>query len=134
MESKMTRAVIKNAVKGKFTRKEEKWGEFVVTAPVTRYDFKERAVIDTMDVFKVSVSGREYQACLEWAEKTLGLECQLWFYECGVGLLGEYEGGETTYYDLPRDAEQAQQALNEIPEYLINAFRLEEEFNMMFEE
>ena len=66
----MTKAVIKNAVKGKFTRKEEKWGEFVVTAPVTRYDFKERAVIDTMDVFKISVSGREYQACLEWAEKT----------------------------------------------------------------
>ncbi len=71
---------------------------------------------------------------VEWAEKTLGLECQLWFYECGVGLLGEYEGGETTYYDLPRTREEADRALNEIPEYLINAFRLEEEFNMMFEE
>ena len=86
------KAVIKNAVKGKWIRKEDKWGEFVVTAPVTKYDFKERAVIDTQDVFKISVGGREYQGCLDWADKTTK-DIEVSFYGEAFQYQGEWKYG-----------------------------------------
>ena len=38
-------AVLKNAVKGKWLREEEKWGEFVVTVPTNKYDCREIASV-----------------------------------------------------------------------------------------
>jgi hypothetical protein len=69
-----------------------------------------------------------------YAEETLGITCELLFYESGMGLLGEYTDYETSYHTLPESRKQVRKALDTIPEHLIYAFNLQEDFNLQFEE
>lgn len=111
-------AVLKNAVKGKWLREEEKWGEFVVTVPTNKYDFKEKARIDTNDVFKISVGGRDYAEVKAWEKgKVRDIEVEIhgeafkyndnWNYGVKMSFVGFVVEKENPYANLKKKDEPA---------------------------
>jgi hypothetical protein len=114
-------AVLKNAVKGKWLREEEKWGEFVVTVPTNKYDFREKARVDTDDVFKISVGGRDYAEVKNWEKgKVRDIEVEIhgeafkyndnWNYGVKMSFVGfvvekenPFKGKEPAKKDEPED-------------------------------
>ena len=70
---------------------------------------------------------------LKHAEETLGFQAELYFFECGAGLLGMYRDGEETYFDLPVNTQHVDDVLKTLPPEMVEKLDLHNELYYIFE-